>query len=119
MIDIRLSALFFLVNFFALNKNAYLLQRIVSIAARANVLIHIVPIEILQFLGGKINARHFVCIVLRCLETIAVVNINRCVRMPWSISGHRDLGITQCNLMENSANREQIFFVFGYRSLNE
>lgn len=101
------------------SMKTYLLQWIVSIAARANVLIHIVPIEILQFLGGEVNARHFVCIVLRCLETVAVVNINRCVRVPWSIPGHRDFGVSESNLMENSSNREQVLLVFGYRRLNE
>lgn len=44
-------------------------------------MIHVVPVVILQFLRSKGDPRHFVGIVIRCVETVAVVNVEWRVRM--------------------------------------
>lgn len=98
----------------------YLLQWIISITARANILIHIVPVEVLQFLGGEIDARHLICIVLWRLKTIPIVDVDRWIWMSGPEPCHRNHRLVQYNFMENSADRQQILFGwFAWRYLND
>lgn len=54
----------------------------VRIAPGADIMVHVVPVVRLQFFRCEGNPGHFVCIVIRRVETVAIVNIERRVWMP-------------------------------------
>lgn len=58
-----------------------LVQRIVRVAACADVLVHVVPVKVFQLLGGKVDAAHLVRIVLRSMEPVPIVDVDRWIWM--------------------------------------
>jgi len=59
----------------------YLHQWVIHIATRADVQIHVVPVKVLQLLGGEIHAGDFVGLVLWGMEAVPVVHVYRGVRV--------------------------------------
>lgn len=91
----------------------------VSVSAGANILVHYVPIKVLELLRGEVYAGHLIWLVIWGVEAIAVVKIDWCVWMPRPVARYFDLGSRQCDFMEDSSNRERIFFDgFGRQGRN-
>lgn len=67
---------------------SHLMQHEICVASRANVLVHDVPVEILQLLRGEIHPRNFVCVMIRCVKAVPIVDIDWTVRMTRSIACH-------------------------------
>lgn len=93
-------------------QEAHLLYSIVCVTARTNILIHKVPVEILQLFRCEINAGYFIGTVLWCLEAIPIINVDRWIWMAWSISCHRNFRFHQWNLVENASNGQKKFLEF-------
>lgn len=59
-----------------------LIQRQLKVTAGANIMVHVVPLEVLQFLCRKVDAGHFVRVVIGCMEAVPVAHIDRGIGMP-------------------------------------
>ena len=67
-------------------------------------MIQVIPIVVFQFLGVKIDPRNLVRRVIRCLESIAIVDIASWIRMPRSISSHGDGGAFENDFVEDASD---------------
>lgn len=76
----------------------------IGIAACTNILVHVIPIEILQFFGGEVNARDFVLHVLWRLEAITVINVDWWVWVTWFEAGNCDDRVEEDYFMENTTD---------------
>lgn len=57
------------------------MQRIVRVPTGADVLVHIVPVKVFQLLRGEVHTAHLVRVVLRCMEAIPIVDVDRWIGM--------------------------------------
>lgn len=62
-------------------RPSYLDKREVSISARAYVVVHIVPVVGLELLGAERDPRDLVGVVVGRVEAVAVVDVERRVRV--------------------------------------
>lgn len=86
------------------------MQHKIGVASRANVLIHQVPVEVFQLLCSKVHPRNLVRVMVWRMEPIAVVDVDRRIRMTRSVASDFDLRVCQSDFMEDSSDREQILF---------
>lgn len=56
-------------------------EREVGVPSRTDIVVHIVPVVSLQFLRRKRNPGYFIRVVIRCMETVPVVDIEWWVRV--------------------------------------
>lgn len=62
-------------------KSTHFYQGKISVASCANVMIQIVPIVCFEFLRGERHPRHLVRVMMRCMESVSIVNIEGWIRM--------------------------------------
>lgn len=67
------------------------MQHKVSVAPRADILIHVVPVEVFEFFGCEVNARYFVSVMVRSVEAISIIHVDGAVRMSRSVARNFDL----------------------------
>lgn len=82
----------------------------VSVSTGANILVHYIPVKVLQLLRGEVHAGNLIRFMIWGVEAIAVIEIDWCVRMPRPVARYFDLGSGQCDFMEDPSDRERIFF---------
>ena len=75
---------------FERSRNSHLMQREVCISSCANVLIHVVPIEIFKLFCCEVHTGNLVCVMIWCVEAITIVEVDWRVRMSWAIACHFD-----------------------------
>lgn len=76
----------------------------ISVTASADVLVHVVPIKVLQLLGRKIDAGNLISVMIWRVEAIAIVDVDWRVRMPRSVARDFNLRARQRDFVEDSSN---------------
>lgn len=76
----------------------------VSVTTCANVLVHVVPVEVLQLLGREIDAGNLISVMVGRMEAITIVDVDWRVRMARPVARDFDLRSRQRDFVEDSAN---------------
>jgi hypothetical protein len=58
----------------------------ISVTSGANVLVHVIPIEVFELLCREVHSRYLVSVMIGCVEAIAIVEIDGGVRMSWAVA---------------------------------
>lgn len=92
----------------------------ISVASRTNILVHVIPVEVLKLLCREIDPRNLVGVMVRRVKPIAVIDVYWWIRMSRAIARHFNFRPGQGDFMEDSPDREKIFFgVFRQNWSNE
>ena len=75
---------------------------------RADVVVQVVPVVVLQLLGDEVDPADVVGGVVGRLQPVAVVDAERRVRVPRPVARHRDRRALQHDLVEDAPDRQQI-----------
>lgn len=70
---------------------SHLLKHEICVASRANVLIHVVPVEVLKLFCREIDPGDLVSIMIWRVKSITIIDIDWCVRMSRTVARHFDL----------------------------
>lgn len=86
----------------------------VRVTASADVLVHVVPVEVLQLFGREVDSGNLVGVMVWRMEAITIVDVDWRVRMSWTVSRDFDLRARQRDFVEDSSDRQQVLFdMFG------